>query len=622
MCGIAGILRVVNAAPPVETSVLDRLDAAIARRGPDARARSTVHASGLELTLLHRRLVILDAEGGHQPMHWPSQLVPRLSMVFNGCIYNHRDLRTRFPGEYRSDHSDSEALLHVWRHMGIACLPDLEGMFAIAAFDHDREELFLSRDLAGEKPLWFMLAADCSMLSFASTPGALWDMACADTRRWKPAIDAPVLSRWLWKGYDQRAPMRPIQCVPPGSAVRVRLADNRLSIESSRWAPGLPDRATRPDLDALDEAIARSVRLRLDADVPTGCFLSGGIDSALIASHAAEVLRRAGRTLRTFTLRMPDPAYDESDAAAATARAIGSDHLTLECDAAPVDDLTTLIDNLALPFGDSSLLPTYWLARAARHHVTVALAGDAGDELFAGYRRHLAHWLLSPAMDAVGALPTRGPNGASPKSISSMVARLAEASRHRGYDDILAIFPSPQLAMLCPDAERLLPPARQVIDAPKLDFLEYLPSDLLRKSDTATMAVALELRAPLLAPEIVRVGLGAPMSSLLAWGKTKAPLRSLAMRRVPPEIAGRPKSGFALPLPAWWRQDFGGLRTCLSDILASASPWGGVDIGLDLPPARCRRLLDEHLSGHADHSQRLYLLLALGFWCRRLSAVR
>lgn len=624
MCGIAGILRLTGAAPPPPPEVLDRLDAAIAHRGPDACTREVIVAGDRELTLLHRRLTILDAAGGGQPMHWPAAGQRRLSVVFNGCVYNHRELRRRVRGEYRSDHSDTESILQAWAALGPNCLRELDGMFALAMFDHEARQLWLARDLAGEKPLYFMLAPNGSMLAFASTPGALWDLARSDAARWRPGLDATVLARWMWKGYDEQPPMTPIQSLPPGCVARARLIDGKIRVEVSRWAAALPERDTPPDLDAIDATVSRSVSLRLDADVATGCFLSGGIDSTLVAAHAAEQLRAKGRRLRTFTMRMADPAYDESAAAAESSRILGTDHTTLDCPTtSPIDDLTRLIDQLALPFGDSSLLPTHWLARAAREHVTVALAGDAGDELFAGYRRHLANWLLAPAMDTLAVLPTRlGANAAHPKSAGSMLARMLEASRHRGYDDVLAIFPTASLASVSPDAARLLPPARAVPDAPRIDFQEYLPGDLLRKTDTATMAVALELRAPLLAPAIVRMGLGSPMASLLAWGRTKAPLRALAARRLPHSITRRPKSGFALPLPAWWRQDHMGLRSCLSDLLTSASPWGGVDLGFDLSPDACRSMVDEHVSGRGEHSQRLYLILVLALWCRRLGTVR
>lgn len=559
-------------------------------------------------------------------MHLPAGGGAMLSVVFNGCIYNHRELRRRFTGEYRSDHSDTESILHAWAALGPGCLRELDGMFAIAMFDHSSRELWLARDLAGEKPLYFMVAADRGMLAFASTPGALWDMARQDADLWKPGIDPTLLAKWMWKGYDEQPPMRPVQSVPPGCVACVRVAGGRIRVEISRWASDPQERDTPPDLDAIDESLRQSVLLRLDADVPTGCFLSGGIDSALVAGHASEQLRKQGRRLRTFTMRMADPAYDESEAAAETARVLGTEHTTLDCPASsPIDDLTTLIDQLALPFGDSSLLPTYWLAKAARRHVTVALAGDAGDELFAGYRRHLAHWLLGPAMDTLAALPwskSHGASAAHPKSAGSMMTRLMQASRHRGYDDVLAIFPSPSLAAFSAEAESMLPPSRAVSDAPRLDFQEYLPADLLRKTDTATMAVALELRAPLLSPSMIRAGLSSPMRSLLAWGRTKAPLRALAARRLPDSITGRPKSGFALPLPAWWRLDHAGLRTCLSDVLSSASPWGQVDLGIDFSVKAARGLLDDHVSGRGEHSQRLYLILVLALWCRRLGTVR
>jgi asparagine synthase (glutamine-hydrolysing) len=366
----------------------------------------------------------------------------------------------------------------------------------------------------------------------------------------------------------------------------------------------------------LDEAIRRAVRERLEADVPLGCFLSGGVDSSLIASYAQEVKP----DLATFTVRMPDPGLDESNAAEQIAAALGTSHTTLECGATPAEDLPRLIAQTGLPFGDSSLLPTHWLSRAVRRHATVALSGDGGDELFAGYDRHAAAARVGPYARLLAHYPF-GP-GPGTRSRRARAARLADACRHDGYLDLVSVFPRSMLAQLGVEAPAEAPVAWDVGAALAHDQGHYLPDDLLVKSDSAAMAAALEVRSPLLDARVVALANGAPVATLMPGGERKGLLRALARRRLPAPAMDRPKQGFAIPVGGWFRTDFGGMGSLLGDTLSSADPLPVSALGCAIDLRYARRLLDEHLGGARDHSQRLYVLLVLALYARALTATR
>jgi asparagine synthase (glutamine-hydrolysing) len=402
------------------------------------------------------------------------------------------------------------------------------------------------------------------------------------------------------------------------------------------------------DLDAL---LFQAVASRLEADVPLGCFLSGGVDSALVAAYAS----RVNPDVSAFTVRMPHAEYDESDAAAATAGRLGIRHQILDCHADPTADLVALVEQLGLPFGDSSLLPTHWVSRAARTALKVALSGDGGDDLFLGYDRHRAirwlAWLDRLPRESRQVLAETLVQGRSPRSKLDRLARLANASVHNGYKDLVAIFPPPLDAELGlterggfgfqaihhwgmtaaepvgweePRAERDRFRARLAL---RFDRLFYLPCDLMRKTDTASMAVALEVRAPFLDRSLSKAAINAPIWNLMPGNQRKGLLRQVARKYLPPEIVDRPKQGFAIPIGEWFRSDYGGMKQLLMDHLNSAEPWGPPSLGIDLNMKFVRQMLDEHLgtgpSGRIvrDHSQRLYMLLVLSIWAKWLGSL-
>lgn len=655
----------------------------------------------VDVALVHRRLSIIDHADGHQPMVIGNHTIPRgpraskgspphspteplaqargpepnpapettppllsreghpyqplptptdhhtcpkcgpatLAVVFNGCIYNHRELRAELESAghtFHTDHSDTEVLLHGWREWGEHLTEHLEGMFALAIFDGRTGTLIASRDVAGEKPLYASVRADRASYVFCSSPAGilkLGDRLPLDPDTPEPGVIGHAnhikhhLPMWIDVGYDWEMPVPGFEEIPPHTTWGV-LPVMQLAGAAPAWAPISTPRNAGPlaDIDALEQLLDESTRIRLEADVPVGCFLSGGVDSSLIAAFA----KRHRPDIRSFTVRMPQGTYDESPYAERAARHLGLNHATLDCQADPASDLVRLIHQLGLPFGDSSLLPTSWLSAAARQAATVAISGDGGDELYCGYERHVVEqrfrnwaWLLRLCPTAM--LPQR-----DPKSPLTKAARLAEWSR-RGVST--AIFDARDSARLegTPAPRWKKAALNSRVDRPRLDFAQYLPCDILRKTDTASMAVALEVRSPFLSSESRAFGLFAPLSQLMRNNQRKGLLRALARRHLPAEIVDRPKMGFAIPIGEWFRTDYGGMRQLLYDHLESADPFPGLaEAGVEFNMDFVRRMLREHDAAgersvnpwHGrDHSQRLYMLVVLSIWCKWLQSL-
>jgi asparagine synthase (glutamine-hydrolysing) len=637
MCGIGGILRVWPAGvtpPPAHESIpeawLDAIDEAIKHRGPDGQGRfrdRAVRADGsvVDVALVHRRLAIIDPACGQQPMvseRGRSEAEGLVAVVFNGCVYNHRELRRELEAaghRFVTDHSDTEVLVHGWREWKAGLCERCDSMYAVAIWDRSSASLTLARDPFGEKPL-YSSEGSRDLFVFASTHPAVssaLDLA-------GQASSTKAVSPWIKFGWNQ---------VPPGDGSkefiqgiqRVALggyADG--SFTMGYWCE-VENAQQRPvSADEVDTSLRSAVHSRLEADVPLGVFLSGGIDSALVCRYACE--RKPDLT--AFTVRMPDPSFDESQAAAQTARVLKVRHQILDCDPQPATDLINAITQLGLPFGDSSLLPSLWVARAARRHVKVVLSGDGGDELFLGYDRHR----VLRTFTRLGRIP-KGVRAAAakgvaadddPKSRRTRLSRLLNAAAGGGYRELVAIFPPPfdeQLGVsfgqdglhygispMTGNWSKDYPWAR------RFDLMFYLPYDLMRKTDTASMSVALEVRAPFLAREVAELGIHATYESLMPRGERKGLLRAVARKYLPAEIVDRPKQGFAIPIGEWFRNDYGQMRQLLLDHLNAADPWPG--IGVELNRKFVTQMLDEHMASKRDHSQRLYMLLVLSIWAR------
>ncbi len=674
MCGLAGILllsdprearRTPREAIPEEW--LDILDASIAARGPDGfgryRRRACADGMILDVAMVHRRLAILDlSPAGSQPMltrapgvpddgrfrvetgaYGPSRQAPcpacarSTCVVFNGCIYNHREIRAeleRAGHAFVSDHADTEVLTHGLAHWGDSLAEHLEGMYALAAFDGSG--LTLMRDPGGQKPLY--VYADRQMCVFASLPAGMVRLLRAMGR--PITMDGDALCEWIALGYDAiRTPIAGIVQVAPGETLRYesgalqRVAHRPLSGFFRRRHIRREflsfDRGGASALALVDRALSDAVARHLEADVPLSCFLSGGVDSSLIASYA---MAHTG-SLRTLCVRMPEAAYDESAHARTVADHIGSEHVEVEVATDPGVDCLDLIESLGLPFGDSSLLATHWVSRAAREIGGVALSGDGGDEMFLGYERYLAadHLTALWALGLLGApladwLLPRG----DPRSRWDKAARLLAASRLRSYRMLLAIFPREELRrILGGDARRVhwRDGANSVGKARLYDLDHHLAGDMLRKVDHASMQAALEVRAPMLDSLVAQTCARIPTDRMLSDGRTtiasrrvrKGLLRRVARRRLPAEVGDRPKQGFGVSLGARFRDAGSPMGALLRDLLLDGDPFPALP--LEIRRASVAAMIDEHAGRglrRRDHSQRLYGLLVLSIWSRWL----
>ncbi|MBL8764182.1 MAG: asparagine synthase (glutamine-hydrolyzing) [Phycisphaerae bacterium] len=635
---------------------LDLLDARVAHRGPDGagrfRARVTPpDGAHLDVAFVHRRLVIIDPETGAQPITIPFEGGRTLTVVFNGCIYNHREIRAELVARDRrlvTDHSDTEVIPQLVAEIGPAAFERFVGMGAAAVFDHDSGQTYLYRDPFGEKPLYVWDCPGSGLVAFSSNAIALAELRRAVGHPSAERLDHKALSEWIALGYHaSETPFSGVIQLPPGAVVRAFPAAaesgaHRDSCEvvvrpNPPWEqPNMPARARvfnrtggrrfghAATLDHVEGLLRAAVARRLESDVPLGCLLSGGVDSSLVAAFA----RDAAPDLLAVTVRMPDERYDESPHARAVAAHLGLRHVLVDPPrASPAEDLVMLIRTLGLPFGDSSLLPTYWACRAAAEHVGVALSGDGGDELFLGYDRYRAAggWMRLSEL-ARGLVPIRLFETPDSKSARAKVHRLLEAGRAGGYSDLLAIFPHSELELLFKGSKAFesraaqRPNPRSFAAARRYELSNHLPGDYLRKADTASMIAGLELRAPLLDVALANEVLGLPVRVLRTGGR-KGLLRDLARRRLPSSVVDRPKMGFAIPLGDWFRTDFGGLGSLLRDHLHAAEPFGPARLGIDLDREYLLRIEREHFDMKRDHAQRLYMLLVLSIWARHVGSV-
>ncbi len=624
MCGIAGIfLRRPSAAEPLRARA-EAMANALAHRGPDGSGVWVEAEVGLALA--HRRLAVIDlSPGGAQPMR---SACGRYAITYNGELYDYRDHRATLrahgvdvPGE-----SDTAVLLAALAAWGVeAALPRFDGMFAFALWDGPRRTLWLARDHAGIKPLYWCQCADGTIL-FGSELRALEAAGGLSG-----AIDPESASLFLRLGRvpSPRAILAGVHQVPPGGLLRIPLAG---TISDTRWfdivalARETPRAVLSPDeaAEAVDAALEHSVRRQLVSDVPVGAFLSGGVDSSSVVAAMARI---APAATQTFTIGFADAGYDESPQASAVARALGIRHTVLpatEADALSLAaDLGHVFDE---PFADPSAIPTVLLCRLARGHVTVALSGDGGDELFGGYRRHVfahRHWprlarlplglrrLLAALLRAiperfwnatVGRLP-----GAPrrPGETLSKVARVL-AARHldEAYGRLAAVDGAPPLPTGLPEEPLLRFRAA--------DAVGYLPDDVLTKVDRAAMRVALEVRVPILSPEMIRLAFSLAPALLVRADGGKAVLRDALARHLPRRLFEREKTGFSPPLAAWLR---GPLRSWAADLLHTTRlrTSGFVD------PARLDAAWALHSAGR-DCSARLWPALMLSAWLEARAA--
>ena len=615
MCGIAG-------ATEVDLATLTAMRDRISHRGPDGNGlwRDPDRTVGLA----HTRLAVIDlSAAAAQPM---VSSCGRYVLVFNGEIYNYRSLRAELEavGETFRSQSDTEALLILLRREGVEAVRRLSGMFAFALWDRERRELILARDRLGIKPLLYA-PLPSGGLAFASEIDALRSHPAIDL-----SLDRDALSEYLACLYvpAPRTIHVGIRKLPPGCLLRWR--DNRFEV-ATYWRPDYRGGAVTTLDEAVEEVlplVRRAVVSQMVSDVPVGCFLSGGVDSSTIAALMAAEAKAQGRPpIRTFTMTFADAAYDERAEAKEVADFIGSRHIELP--AAP--SLAGLLDRLALrfgePFGNPTALLINDLSRKAREHVTVALVGDGGDEVVAGYpryqggllaqryRRWAPGWLrLGVIAPLAGLIPESSAGRHGPRRVREFLtgAGLPDADMYAAWVEYFS--PAERRALLGLEALPPSPvadlyraaPSSDPLDAmQQTDLVSFLPGNLLAYGDAMSMDHALELRLPLIDHELVETIGRIPPRIRFAKGK-KTLLRAAARRLLPAAMVDRPKRGFNPPMGLWLK---GELKPLVSERLTQERMEA---LGLDWPSVR--RLLDEHAEGRRDHALKVWALLTLDAW--------
>lgn len=643
VCGLAGVMS--RTPSDLAPATLEAMASRLRHRGPDDHGIWADASGGI--ALCHTRLAIVDlSPAGHQPMASASG---RFVLAFNGEIYNHRELRTfieaaRGPVQWRG-HSDTEVLLACIDVFGLeATLDRAVGMFAVALWDRERGDLSLARDRLGEKPLYW--GWQDGAFVFASELSAI-----AAHPRCRREIDPDSVTLLFRHNYIP-APYsiyRGIQKLPPGTILRVSLAHDEPAL-SSYWSAEEVIRRGQSDpllggrtaiADELERLLRASLADQLLADVPVGVFLSGGIDSSSVAAVAQAV---SDRPIRTFAVGFEDPAYDEAEHAAAIARHLGTDHteVTLTASAA-LGVVPRLATMFAEPFSDSSQIPTFLVAEAARRSVTVALTGDGGDELFGGYARYpatAAYWQSlnrlpaswrhalagvlraapEPALDATAFLLRRltrfGGRGLQGHHLRDRLSRALDQREFGSvYRDLVSHWREPQRLVpgaIEPETRLTDPWLASLPDVLRrmmaTDLVSYLPDDILCKVDRTGMAVSLETRVPLLDHRIVEFSCRLPSSALRNGPLLKQPLRDVLERFVPRTLFDRPKMGFGVPINAWLR---GPLRDWTEELLSERRLAAS---GL-LDPVPIRAAWSEHLAGTRECGYLLWDVLCFQAWC-------
>ncbi|KAF0192541.1 MAG: asnB-2 [Gammaproteobacteria bacterium] len=569
----------------------------------------------------HRRLAIIDlSPAGHQPMH---DLTGELCIVFNGEIYNYSELRDelRAAGHIFRSNSDTEVILAAYREWATDCLTRLNGMFSFAIYDSRTRHIFLARDRAGEKPLFYTLAN--GVLRFSSELKGL--MADPSLPR---VIDREALDCFLAMGYvpGERCILRDVRKLPPAHAMlfNLRQGDTRLWRFWSLPALNTQEASGQDDvalLDELERLLSDSVSKQLVADVPVGVLLSGGLDSSLITAMAV----RNTRKVKTFTVRFPGAGqYDETEHARLIARHFGTEHVELDGGKANVDLLPLLARQFDEPMVDSSMIPTFLVSRMIRQHCTVALGGDGGDELFGGYRhydrllwlqqklRHVPGWLRRYA--ATGAewlLPVgfKGRNWLQGLDFDLQSGLPLIASYYDRSTRRRLMAGRKDWALMAEEIRRKrIPVSNDLLQrATRMDFDNYLAEDILVKVDRASMLTSLEVRAPFLDYRLIEFAFGKVPSSLKTTAYLrKILLKKLAGRLLPPEFDQARKQGFSIPLASW----------------LSTGVWKDYFKEILLDPGSTvfdRKTVESLLAGQAKgraNSERLYALVLFELWRR------
>jgi asparagine synthase (glutamine-hydrolysing) len=622
MCGICGELTVDGA--PVSAATIVAMRDRLEHRGPDDQGLfvSDDRRAGLGF----RRLAIIDVSPlGNQPM---ANEDGSIRVAFNGEIYNFKALRERLLAnghQFRSN-SDTEVLVHLYEDVGPRFVEEIDGMFAIALWDARQRRLVLARDRAGKKPLY--IYKDQQRLVFGSEIKAI-----AAHPEVSVAIDESQVAPYLFFGYVPHPSTfyRGVTQVDP-AGVTVIEADGRMT-SRRYWQLTFPDARQQAKVDRREarervrELVTDAVSRRLVSDVPLGAVLSAGIDSTIVVGVMSRLMNEP---VKTFTIGFEDaPAFDETAAARQISKRFKTEHYEFRVKPSAAELIDRLIWHHDGPFGDSSAIPTFLVSEMTRKHVTVVLTGDGGDELFAGYLRFAAALaaermprFMKPVLDAGLALLPHAPHE---RHVLARARRFAKAMSLPLIDRLLGwngIF-TDDLTSLLPDHTGLKPPpdllaaAKASPGASPLsrllaaNYALYLPDDLLVKGDRMTMANSLEARCPLLDTALTEYAASLPDSYKLDGSRTKAILRDAFSDVIPQEISRRPKTGFGVPLDAWFR---GELRDYVRDTLLSP----GALSRQYLRPDGVQRLVDAHQQGRANVGHRLWTLVCFERWLQQV----
>ncbi|HWT01744.1 MAG TPA: asparagine synthase (glutamine-hydrolyzing) [Pyrinomonadaceae bacterium] len=626
MCGITGWanLNPRQPAPDGARALLHSMCERMTHRGPDSEGLMT--STGVALGM--RRLAIIDLQTGEQPAVSEDG---QISVILNGEIYNYRELRADLEkrGHRFRSASDTEVLPHLYEEYGAEMVQHLNGMFAFALWDERRRRLFIARDRFGEKPLYWGVFDNT--LLFASEAKVLLAHPAV-----RPSLNLDALRQYLSFDYVP-APLSIYEGIHKLTAAHTLTVEDgrvevrpywRLSYRKLEPAPSEEEAAAR-----LRELLEESVRMRLVSDVPLGVLLSGGVDSSTVAAMA---VRSSSEAVKTFSISFAENSFDESSYARAVAKFLGTDHheerLSVDLAANLVGEIGSWMDE---PFSDPSLVPTYLLSRFTRKHVTVALGGDGGDELFAGYPMYPGHnfarkyerlpRLLRRALvePLVRRLPVKTKNLSFDYKARRFVAGMKydEVTRHHVW---FGSFTPEEQALLLTDeakarsdgdvyreARRLLAEDCDATDPVErmqsLDTRLYLAEDILTKVDRASMAVSLEVRAPFLDPRVAEYAASLPLRYKLRGRTSKYILKRAVADLLPKFVTRRGKKGFGVPVAEWLK---GKLRPLAHDLLSDERIRRG---GL-FDPAYVRRLQDEHEQGRANHRKLLWTLLMFELW--------
>jgi asparagine synthase (glutamine-hydrolysing) len=620
MCGIAGIVS-ADIGEQIDAEVIHRMCQAIVHRGPDDEGVYVKNGTGLGM----RRLSIIDLAGGHQPVFNEDRSI---WVVYNGETYNFPELREELlkRGHKFYTHTDTECIVHLYEDMGADCVRKLRGMFAFALYDERRRKLLMARDRFGKKPLHYALDGD--RLLFGSEIKSILAVAPE-----LATINNQALLQYMYFGYvpDPLTAFTTIHKLPPGYLLEFE--NGKIDVRPYWDLPQYGTHAPRNEEECLEEMehrLAEAVRIRLISDVPLGALLSGGTDSSTVVALMA---RASSKPVKTFAIGFRNEDFNEAKYARMVAEKFGTEHHEMIVEPDVLETVETLTSSLEEPFGDSSMLPTYFVSCMARQHVTVALSGDGGDEIFAGYDRYGIHLRRKVFELIPNSMRRFYRNQVYPRLPGDMRGKKFSYNvslpwRER-YVDGISFVPAFErdMPLLSEDFRAVLqesgdpqnvmygyfdraPAKDPVSQMLYVDTKTYMVADILTKVDRMSMATSLEVRVPLLDHVFVEWATSLPVEWKIREGQLKYILRKLAERvGVPREVLYRPKQGFAMPLVHWMRNELKDL--ILSVLLDSRTLERGY-----FEPQGVRQLLDEHFRGRRNHSGRIWRLLMLELWHR------